>query len=355
MSTDNRRPTRGRRDGGILVTAWREMWSDEEALAEHRDRIAERLIALAAIVCAVLLVYQAASQRLVLAGLITVVLLFLVLNLWSLRRQRRPIVPYWLLVLAVSVSALFATAYQGFYGIFWSFPILFAAYFVMPRRQATWMGLGLTVSMALVTGYAVGVPPAIRAAASLGLTLMMITSALSIIGELQRALTEQAITDPLTGAFNRRHLQTELARLQPPESGQRTSHALLSIDIDHFKLVNDYFGHAVGDAVLQKLVAAIKARKRASDLLFRTGGEEFMVLLHRTSEVQARAIAEDLRERLESQAWLPNGDSVTISIGVNCWRPGETVDAWLIGADRALYEAKREGRNRVTVAGDGDA
>lgn len=335
--------------------AWREMWTDEEALAEHRDRIAERLISMAAVVCVALFVYQAASRRFLLAGLIAVVTLFLLLNLWSLRQARRPIVPYWLLVSSVAVSACFATWYQGYYGVFWSFPILFAAYFVMPRRQATWLGLGLTVCMSLITAYVVGVPAAFRAAASLGLTLLMITSSLSIIGELQRALTEQAITDPLTGAFNRRQLQVELARLQPPDAGQRYSHALLSIDIDHFKLVNDHFGHAAGDAVLQKLVAAIKGRKRASDLLFRTGGEEFMVLLHRTSEVQARAIAEDLRERLESQAWLPNGDSVTISIGVNCWRAGESVDAWLNGADRALYEAKREGRNRVTVAGDGDA
>lgn len=351
----SRAPTRLPRDRGLLATAWREMWTDEEALAEHRDRIAQRLIALAAVVCAALFVYQAAGGRLLLAGLIALVVVFLLLNLWSLGQQRRPVVPYWLLVSSVAVSACFATWYQGFYGVFWSFPILFAAYFVLPRRQATWLGVALAVAMAVVAGHKVGVPTAIRAFASLGLTLMMITSALSIIGELQRALTEQAITDPLTGAFNRRHLQAELARLQPPEAGQRYSHALLAIDIDHFKLVNDHFGHATGDAVLQKLVSAILARKRASDLLFRTGGEEFMVLLHRTNEVQARAIAEDLRERLEAQAWLPNGDSVTISVGVNCWRTGETVDAWLNGADRALYEAKREGRNRVTVAGDGDA
>jgi diguanylate cyclase (GGDEF)-like protein len=186
----------------------------------------------------------------------------------------------------------------------------------------------------------------------MGLTLFMISWALGIIGELQRALREQAITDPLTGAFNRRHLQAELARLSQPGQGVSQSHSLLAIDIDHFKRVNDRFGHAEGDEVLRRLVAAILARKRASDLLFRTGGEEFMLLLYRTSPAQARAIAEDLRERLESQAWLPNGDTVTISIGVNTWRPGQSVDEWMRGADRALYDAKREGRNRVTMAGE---
>lgn len=335
-----------------LVQAMRELWSEDHALVEHRERIALRLSQLAGVVAVLVWGYQLARGRLLLAGLMTFVAGFLLLNAYWLARRSRPVVPYGVLTAAVAATACFATWYQGYYGVFWAFPILFGAYFVLPRRHATVIGVSLTATLTAIMAAEVGWPPAVRAFASMGLTLFMISWALTIIGELQRALMEQAITDPLTGAYNRRHLQAELARLSSPEPGVRATHSLLAIDVDHFKRVNDRFGHAEGDIVLQRLVAAITARKRSSDLLFRTGGEEFMLLLHRTSPAQARAIAEDLRERLESQAWLPNGDTVTISIGVNTWAPGQSVDEWLRGADRALYEAKREGRNRVTMAGD---
>lgn len=332
----------------------RALWSDDNALVEHRERIALRLSQLAAVVSAAMWVYQYLGGRMVLVALLTGVTLFLVLNVYWLSVRRRPLVPYAVLTVSMAATACFATWYQGYYGVFWAFPILFGAYFVLPRRQATLIGAAFTLAMTTIAALKVGWPPAIRAFASMGLTLFMISWALGIIAELQRALREQAITDPLTGAFNRRHLQAELARLSQPGEGVAHTHSLLAIDIDHFKRVNDRYGHAEGDQVLRRLVTAVLARKRASDLLFRTGGEEFMLLLHRTSPVQARVIAEDLRERLESQSWLPNGDSITISIGVNTWRPGQGVGEWLLGADRALLEAKREGRNRVTVAGEFD-
>ena len=331
-----------------------ELWSEDDALVEHRERIALRLLQMATLVSAVLWLYQLSGGRQVLAVLLTVVTAFLALNVYWLGARRRPLVPYPALIVSLATTACFATWYQGYYGVFWAFPILFGTYFLLPRRQATLIGAVFTVAMTVIAGLKVGWPPAIRALASMGITLFMISWALGIIASLQRALHQQAITDPLTGAFNRRHLQAELARLSRPSPGASQTHSLLAIDIDHFKRVNDRFGHAEGDQVLRRLVAAIQARKRASDLLFRTGGEEFMLLLFRTSPAQARVIAEDLRERLESQAWLPDGDTVTISIGVNAWRPGQGVDDWLQGADQALYEAKREGRNRVTMAGEFD-
>ncbi len=329
-----------------------ELWSDDHPLIEHRERIALRLSQLAAAVSAGMWVYQYIGGRTVLVALLTATTVFLALNVYWLSVRHRPLVPYGLLTVSMAATACFATWYQGYYGVFWAFPILFGAYFVLPRRQATLLGALFTVVMTAIAAMKVGWSPALRAFASMGLTLFMISWALGFIAELQRALREQAITDPLTGAFNRRHLQAELARLSQPGQGASHTHSLLAIDIDHFKRVNDRYGHAEGDEVLRRLVAAISARKRASDLLFRTGGEEFMLLLYRTTPAQARAIAEELRERLESQAWLPNGDTVTISIGVNTWRPGQGVDEWLQGADRALYDAKREGRNRVTMAGE---
>lgn len=336
------------------IEAVRHLWSDEHALADRREFIALRLMQLAGVVAAGFCVYQLLLGQPLLFALMTTVAVFMWANVYWLGTRGQPLVPYLLLTLLMSAVVCLGTWYQGTSAAFWAFPVLFGAYFLLPRRQATLVGAALTVTLALMAGIRLGWPTGVRAFAAMGLTLFMISWALGIIAELQRALREQAITDPLTGAFNRRHLEAELARLSLPADGSAHTHSLLAFDIDHFKLVNDRHGHAVGDQVLRQLVAVVSARKRASDLLFRTGGEEFVLLLYRTTSAQAQAIAEDLRQRLESQGWLPDGDSVTISIGVNTWRPGQSIDEWMLGADRALYAAKREGRNRVTVAGELD-
>ena len=125
--------------------------------------------------------------------------------------------------------------------------------------------------------------------------------------------------------------------------------ALLVIDIDHFKRINDSHGHEVGDAVLRQVVNAVQARKRRNDLLFRLGGEEFVLLLPGATLAQAQQIAEDLRQRLAQAVLLP-GQPVTVSIGVSALQPRQTAEAWVKRADAALYQAKRGGLNRVVLA-----
>jgi len=139
------------------------------------------------------------------------------------------------------------------------------------------------------------------------------------------------------------------ARAARGASRSATGDALLAIDIDNFKRINDEHGHAAADHVLCRLVTAIGARRRSGDLLFRTGGEEFVLLLPRITRVAAQSVAEELRERL-AQAELMPGRSVTVSIGISALAPGQSVDTWTQAADAALYEARRAGRNRVVVA-----
>lgn len=173
----------------------------------------------------------------------------------------------------------------------------------------------------------------------------------------QGRLQDLAARDELTGLGNRRLLMergTELVKL-----AQRHSRPLaaLMLDLDHFKVVNDRYGHAAGDDVLRFLAAAVTLQLRASDLAGRSGGEEFVLLLPETSLAQAAATAERLRESLartpvptdEAHAPIP----VTVSIGVAALRAqDETLDALLVRADAAMYEAKRAGRNCVRVAQD---
>lgn len=161
-----------------------------------------------------------------------------------------------------------------------------------------------------------------------------------------RELEAEAITDPLTGAFNRRHMQDSLATAveRRRRSGERSS--LLLFDVDRFKRINDALGHPEGDRVLKTLVALIGQRMRKVDVLFRTGGEEFVLLLAGARFADALCVAEDIR-RLVQDAGLVPGRPLSISVGVVELAHEQTADDWLAEGDAALYRAKRAGRNRV--------
>lgn len=170
--------------------------------------------------------------------------------------------------------------------------------------------------------------------------------------ELQKTMVELdrlASTDKLTGAWNRRRLEeavfNEMDRLK------RYDHPLsmLIIDIDLFKKVNDYHGHAVGDQVLAILAAVVQSTYRAIDSLTRWGGEEFVVLCPNTTLSTSAMLAERLRERI-AQAVFPAVKNITVSIGVAECMSGETWEQWFKRADDALYRAKACGRNQVQIA-----
>ena len=121
---------------------------------------------------------------------------------------------------------------------------------------------------------------------------------------------------------------------------------MLLLDIDHFKRINDQFGHAAGDQVLTGMVSLLESRLRKLDSLFRIGGEEFILLLSEIEEGDALAVAEEVRTRVADARLF--GDLQTfVSIGVTGLRAGDSVDAWIRRADDALYQAKSTGRNRV--------
>ena len=170
------------------------------------------------------------------------------------------------------------------------------------------------------------------------------------ITELERL----SATDHLTGAWNRAHLdavvEPELARSQ----ASRQPLSLVLFDIDHFKQVNDTFGHATGDSVLCELVRLVRGRTRASDLLFRWGGEEFVVLVASAGYRHAETVAENLRQAVAGHAFEGAGP-VTISLGVAEHADDETVQDWFRRLDTALYEAKDSGRNRVIVSRHGNS
>ena len=168
---------------------------------------------------------------------------------------------------------------------------------------------------------------------------------------VERALNVPA-RDPLTGLLDRRGFVTEANRRLRLAARRRVPLALLYIDLDRFKQINDRFGHAVGDAVLHEFARAAEMSVRDDDIVARIGGEEFVILLVDTSLDGAKLVAERVRTETCSVEVndLPRGFSVTASVGIAESAGGEKLDAFMARADAALYEAKAAGRDCVRVA-----
>lgn len=171
---------------------------------------------------------------------------------------------------------------------------------------------------------------------------------------LEQELKDAAVTDPLTGVGNRRLFVQLLEKELKRQQRQPRPLALLLLDLDHFKRINDSFGHAAGDAVLRKVSRRLSGALRGSDTLCRIGGEEFGILL--CDAGAPMSLAERLCRCLADKPFgLPHGPLwLTVSGGLSVYRDGDDADAIMGRADRALYEAKAAGRDRV-VAADGDA
>jgi two-component system, cell cycle response regulator len=172
------------------------------------------------------------------------------------------------------------------------------------------------------------------------------------LGDAVSQSIEAAIFDPLTGLHNRRYMQGHLTSLTNQAASQGIPFSLMILDIDHFKMVNDNFGHDAGDEVLKEISKRIKKAIRKIDMACRTGGEEFIILMPETEPHIAQLVAERIRFKIERNPFPIYGGkkaiTVTASIGVTGCKEGPTTSEGLIKrADEALYRAKKEGRNRV--------
>jgi diguanylate cyclase (GGDEF)-like protein len=270
-------------------------------------------------------------------------------NIWYGLRGRYSL---WVNSYLVSPTATITIAYTfyklGDPGSYWPFLLITAYYFVLPDRRASIFNALALLIFVPMAWYILDLSSAIRfSAVAIGVSLFAVIS-MREIHNLHKLLKKQATTDKLTGLFNRFKLDAFLR--QAIAQNQRTGMpmCLVAIDIDHFKLVNDTFGHHEGDRVLEKLGDLFRRRVRASDTPFRIGGEEFLVLLHNTDEEQGVKVADDLRKVVE-EANLVADLPLTISIGVSALEEGMELDSWMKSCDDKLYRAKGAGRNTVVV------
>jgi diguanylate cyclase (GGDEF)-like protein len=218
--------------------------------------------------------------------------------------------------------------------------------------QVVIAGLVTTVLAILLSTLAVQPHATLRDPVPVFVTLALLAAVVSIVWALQAAELHhrsEAILDPLTGLLNRHALAPRFMEIsmQARISGQPV--CLLLCDVDNFKAVNDTYGHDRGDAVLRDVAYALRRHLRSFELVYRLGGEEFLVVLPGIGGDGGREVAERLRTAVEQTR--PTNVPITISIGLSAAR-GEQVDydPLFRAADAALYESKRGGRNRVTAA-----
>jgi diguanylate cyclase (GGDEF)-like protein len=171
------------------------------------------------------------------------------------------------------------------------------------------------------------------------------------ITTVERVLFRLSTSDPLTGALNRRQFMALLNREQKRAERYGARFSLLMIDIDHFKKINDTYGHQIGDEAIKRMAESCLAHLRPTDLFCRYGGEEFLVALTHTDEAGARIAAERIREGVAAVEIPAEGKTVrfTISVGVVCFVPQVRIEQLIECADQALYAAKTGGRNQVRV------
>jgi diguanylate cyclase (GGDEF)-like protein len=261
-------------------------------------------------------------------------------------------------VLLVTVAwVLLATYLLGLQAVFWIYIFPWLAYmFFGPRTGAV-----INVLLALVFAASLSlVHNAGNGDSFIYVTIVLSYGFVAIMAYLyeqareraERMLEELSTIDTLTGAFNRRKFD-EVLQLETQRAARyRLPLSVILFDVDHFKRINDDLGHHTGDQVLRELGEFVKSHIRASDYLFRYGGEEFLVMCPVTGDGPASELAEKLRLGVEAHEFSRAG-RITISAGVASLREGDTDDALLKRADDGLYSAKSEGRNRTVALSDG--
>jgi len=280
-------------------------------------------------------------------GLFDLTLVIVLLGLAYLCLQEKLLRLISFVVASIYVLSSLLVAYKfGPLGHYWFFPAIVAGFFVVRASEALGLAaLGFLAHVLLASRQGWGIELGTFAATSL-LVCIFINAFTTRLRQDNHRLYLDSTIDSLTGAGNRRLFDDVLAEL--PEDANHETMSLLMLDVDHFKVINDHYGHAIGDRCLNRLAQLIISNLQPSQRLFRYGGEEF-VLLVSGSAAEAQALAERLRSEVEHTQLIREA-MITVSIGIATKYSQEKLRAWMRRADDAMYEAKQQGRNRCCVA-----
>jgi len=268
-------------------------------------------------------------------------------NVYAFFHERPFVVAYSLVMICLSLTLTLAVYYRGFSAVFWTYPIIIAIYFIIPLRNANLFNLITVIPITTLLMFEYPIEFTLRYGASIAATFMLGNILVSTILELHQQLINQSITDPLTGAYNRRKMDETLNKLIVNFQNTPQNIAIIMIDIDFFKKINDNYGHEAGDITLCNLVNKLQQVTRKTDKVFRIGGEEFLVVLTDTDPQQALAIAQSLRVSVNEILVPDTAIAITASFGLSMLSPEMDCKQWLSDADKSLYKAKQTGRDKV--------
>lgn len=259
----------------------------------------------------------------------------------------------------IAVSVIFSAASTliaiklGINGLFWIYPLILFNFFMVSPGKAL---LAMLLVLSTLVGYALSVPGTVFEShyqmVSFLVTSLMASFMSFVFAYRSHNQRDQlqllSVLDPLTGARNRRAMNEELKAAAATQRRQGDHYAVLVMDLDHFKQINDKHGHLAGDQVLMDFVDLVKSHSRKEDRLFRFGGEEFLLLLPNTDLASLRTAADHLQTQVAEQLRSPGGP-VTMSSGGAILQRGEHWETLLQRADLCLYQAKDAGRNRAII------
>lgn len=302
-----------------------------------------------AVVVSAFVVYRYATGDLfgALVNAVIVVLLVSVLLLSRVSRMRETALI--LFGFTISLSSLLSAMLVSPNGLLWTYLVLWINFLVLPRNLAIGCNLIIIITLTASPELFDSLLHQIS-----WLTVAVLISGFGLIftnqlREQRRILSELATLDPLTGAGNRRLMQHDLETAVAERHRSHRPATLMVIDLDHFKQINDAYGHETGDEVLSEFVTELRETLRTEDGLYRLGGEEFVVLLRDMDNDRAHAHLDELHGRLSGRIHSPD-KPLYFSAGAAVLNEGENWSKWLARADHALYEAKHAGRNRLIIA-----
>lgn len=251
----------------------------------------------------------------------------------------------------VVIACIASTAMFGRTGILWGYVVLWINFLLTGRRFALVSNLILMTVLIVETSLF----QSILEGVTYIVTALLVTTFAYIFAErlarYQDQLQMLALQDPLTFAGNRRMMRRDLTAAVSANRRSGKHFTLILLDLDHFKRINDQFGHEVGDRALRELADLVRQHIRTEDGFYRFGGEEFVLLLPDHGPASAGEVAESLHRRISGQLSY-FGEAIRFSAGVAVLGGDEDWPAWITRADQAMYQAKHAGRDRIVVASD---
>lgn len=234
--------------------------------------------------------------------------------------------------------------------VVWIYPGLIGLFFLLKPKLALAFSLCLISGIGLFLSQKLELLALIQYLLSTMITVLFSYAFSDRMLRQQNLLRELSVQDPLTGAGNRRALEEKLLAItEHPPAPNTPMPALILIDLDEFKKVNDQFGHGVGDIILREFSFIVNKIISGKECFYRFGGEEFVIVCSQLTTEQASVLAEDIREAIDNHVF--DGDlKVTISLGIAEYKTEETGFEWLERADKAMYKAKDAGRNLCCIA-----